>query len=1468
MKRHSAGRVNIKVVIILVSVVVVLGAGAFVARHVRREYLSGLSLTAGNAAYDRQDWPAACEHFVEYMHRKPDNPEVLRKYAKALTSVEPMGPGGIGKVLWTYRRLLRIAPEDAEVYERLAELYLYTEDMRELSFVAERKLEQDPQSVKAPLWQAQCLMATDSTDEARKMLESLTHRLEDMPEKHPEYVEACRLLSVIARQSKPAQTPAEALKWLNRAVTYNPKSAKALIHRAVFYRTSRPVGGQSPEGMLQAARDNLQWAEEARSDDPRIALTLSQEWMHHGQLDRADRWLRSVRQVDRAIVKKYFIEVDGWVILRFRQAIELAIKRNKPVEAEAEAREVLDRLTIPDRRLSVLPMVIKLYLTSGRAKEARQHLDEYLNLLKVLQIKGFDEDSALLQAMVASIEGRPERVIDHLKPLMAGDNPPLAALRLLARTYDRLGHRLSATRTLERYLKLPEGAEDLNMWLLLALQHRKGQDWSKAIQAATKAEELDGKNLRGTLIRIDVEIQAAAQGAVQDKKSLADLSGELVKLQQAHPTNVRIVSLQALVELARGRPEVAEQQLKRAIRASGKSLELELLLVSVLTNQGRTKEALKLAGDACDHHGRSPRPWKALSALHQTAGDYPEAQAAIQRGLKTVGPNDRQGMARSLAVMELLRGDRKRGLKRLGDLAKQDFRDVTSRGLLLTLPEVIKDTELAERLLEEIGQARGKNSSLWWQHRARLWMAGDQWRTRRVDIIRELKEWRFQDPTGSLPALTLAGVHLRLGEAEQAELVCRRTLTLNPSATEVAEFMVALLRRQERHAEAAAVLRALKAPVRRKADLRLRTGIVEGDIESTLQELALLAANNPRDVLARVLLARLVYQQNQDAKRALRYLSEAAAAAPHSTTVAWLRSSILQTESRPEEARGVLDTLVKTSRTFGAYQLRASFLAEAGELKAAEKDYVHLTTLQPRSNGYQLLASFYHATNRLDRAVITQEEGLKVAGDDAVLQFGLVTFLIQRNARGDLPRAGKLLSTLEEQFGESPNVLFARAAHLVTQRDKGFLAKARAVLEKLVKLEPAQIRGYLALIRIAMSDGDSERARAVAIRGLEACPNHTQMLLAKARAESALKDDSAAFKTARKILRRTAGNTEAIEILASAAMKLKNPAALSEALTLSRRAVRTQPAAHRLALAASTILRAMGKPADAVAELEAYAKSPAGQRSIPVLVALAHAHRRMGNLDASEEWIDRAEKLAPDSIAVLRARLRLLAARKDFEQICSRMTKYCDRDQPAPSVLTLAASLLADTGATSHLQAAVKFCRRAVAVSPDPMNERLALAAVLLLTGDIDGAEALYRQVHKGDPDNVRALNGLAWTLGVHRKDYKAALPLIDQASRLAPNNSDVRDTRGTILSNLPGRMGDARGDFEKCVTLSTPDSRRHAKALFHLGLTCHKLTDHAAARKHLTEALRIDAKNKALTNEQRRRIAEILNRRPAKSGS
>jgi|GEM_PF-537838 len=1491
--RSSAGRINVKVVLIVVGVVVVLGAGAFVARHVRRKILAGRDLAAGNSAYDRQDWSAAAKHFIEYLGRRPEDLEILRKYAKSLLSTEPLEQRGINKAIGAYRQLLRLAPDDFEVCEELAELYIYIRNFGELGYIADRRLEQDADDPKAAIWKARALLIDETdkkkVDTARDILVSLRKRLLNDPVgQHPEYVEACRILSqieLVGRANSP-EAHADAMRWLDRAIEYDPKPAETLIYRSILRRSGpAPTDEAARKAIIEASQDDLQQAEVIEIDDPRIALSLSREWMLHSrialslgqklvhdkQLARAQKCLQSVGDVDAAVVKKYFIRASDWTIARFLQASELAIRRKKPAEAQPEARKVLQEITDRQQRITILPTIVRLCLTSGQTAEARKHLDEHLELRNVLQISREAEETAFLQAMTALAEGKTEEVIAHLEPMSVRDNSPAAALELLARTYEQTGQRIPAIRTAKKYLKLRP--KDSRMLLLLARQHAAERNFSEAAKVAAraksptgdKAKPLTGHNLDAELVRIEAEINAAAEQPTPDKASLDTLAGELAKLQQSAPKDARIRSLGALVELALGRPDAAEKRLRQAIEESGKSLSLELMLVGILSRRDRRKDALEAAVATCKRHERSGQAWATLAGLHQASGNHSEARTALQQGLKSVDGAEGQGLARGLAIFELLHGDRKTGLKGLQDLARQDPRDVSSRSLLLNLPEVRKDTELAEQLLEEIRKIRSESSSIWRRHRASLWLAGDRWRNDQDKVIEALEKWMLQDPKSLFPALTLARLHLRLGKARQAEDVCRKALSLNPSATEVAEFLMALLARQKRHADAAKVLETLDAPSRQVAPLKLRTAMASGELEEPIRELTLRAAGNPSDVSARIMLARMVYQQDRNAKKALAHLDEAAKIQPNSTTVAWLQATILTNEGKTQQARALLDNLVEKTNSFGAYHLRAAFLRETGELQTAEKDYIHLTTLKPPGEGYRILASFYQGANRIDDAIVALNEGLKLKDDsnNTGTQFRLVHLLIQRSGEGDLARAEELLSSLEKRSGKSPDLLFARASLAIAHRGDDSLKKARTILEELVKLEPSHVRAYLALIRIAMARQDAKDVREIAIRGLEASPNHAQLILAQARAEMILKNSDTAAALARQVLKTSPGNVDAISVVTSIAINSKKPEAMSEALAMARQAAISNPQDYRLPLTCATILRTMGKPDDVVSELDRYARTPAGKTSIPILLALAKISRTSEKIDDWNRWILKAQTAAPKHPAVLIETLRGLAAQNKHDQLISRMTAYRQGKQVNLSLLQTGAAILLSSESPACRKEAIKLYEHALAINPKSIPMRLNLALAVNKAGDLDRAEAIYREILETQPDDAMALNGLAWMLATNRKDYKSALPLIDKAAELAPNNSYVHDTRGVILSNLPGRLGDARKDFEKCVELTAPDSARRAAALLQLGRTCGKLNDCAAARKHLADALAIDAKSKVLTDRQRREIADILKSLP-----
>jgi tetratricopeptide (TPR) repeat protein len=83
------------------------------------------------------------------------------------------------------------------------------------------------------------------------------------------------------------------------------------------------------------------------------------------------------------------------------------------------------------------------------------------------------------------------------------------------------------------------------------------------------------------------------------------------------------------------------------------------------------------------------------------------------------------------------------------------------------------------------------------------------------------------------------------------------------------------------------------------------------------------------------------------------------------------------------------------------------------------------------------------------------------------------------------------------------------------------------------------------------------------------------------------------------------------------------------------------------------------------------------------------------------------------------------------------------------------------------------------------MTLMLTWAEYLQLTGENSAAVVVYREVLRREPDNVLALNNLAWTLSLDRKDpdkVRESLALIQHAIDLAGPLDELLDTRARIL--------------------------------------------------------------------------------------
>ena len=285
----------------------------------------------------------------------------------------------------------------------------------------------------------------------------------------------------------------------------------------------------------------------------------------------------------------------------------------------------------------------------------------------------------------------------------------------------------------------------------------------------------------------------------------------------------------------------------------------------------------------------------------------------------------------------------------------------------------------------------------------------------------------------------------------------------------------------------------------------------------------------------------------------------------------------------------------------------------------------------------------------------------------------------------------------------------------------------------------------------------------------------------------------------------------------------------------------------------------MKQPQTAIPELETYCRTEEGGSSVAAIVTLADLYRLSGDVNQAELRIKQAEQIDPNSQTVVHARSVFLVSQNRLDELEGISSAYLSAREQNPKTLVAAGAMLSALDPMSLKKEGIKLYEHAVTLSPTSKNARHGLASALYQAANADRAEQIYRQLLKEYPSYIPIINDLAWILQEHYHRYTAALELANRGLKLAPNDLHLLDTRGTILSNLPDRLADARKDFERVKDLSLPDTRRRATALLKLGRICVKLNDLVQAKQHLQNALEIDKKIDVFTTDERSEIAKIV---------
>ncbi len=1493
--RRAGGKVNVKLLILLIAVVAAIGVSLVVARQVRRRVLSERALAAGQAAFEKQDWAVAAKSFREYLGRNPDDLDILRKYGEASLAVRPLDAHAVGGAISAYRRIMELDPLDDTVSDptrsgastQLVRLYALIGNLEELAGVARTRIERDPNDLKAPLWLAEAQIQLNRSAEARQTLETFIQRLEALPGKHVEYVRACSQMSRLvaaelarkpqAQGETPGEEPsveadegpgpqAAPLDWLNKAVAYAPTSAEALVYRALFYRqraAASDVNDPDRPLLLSLARRDLEAADSLGTEDPLVRHSLGVEWMVHGELDRAQAELEAADKLPKEMLKEQFLDIDDWTVKRFLLGSELAMRQGNAAKAAALADETLASLTeqAKGHRVLVLPAVVQAYVAAERVQDARRCLTEYTGLLEGQPDQAASTQAlAALKAVVEAAENRPYAVIDLLRPVVGEDANSLPVLRMLAQAYGQTGQTARAVDALEQYRRLnPSNRQVVRE---LARLYARTGDFVKASDLAKEAASLDPTDVGVRLLRVGAEISEAtgrAQGA--DTMKLNALSAELAGLRQQYPNQVEVRVFQSIVAASLGQPEQAERELKLAIEECENPLRAEIQLVGHYISAGRVDDAVAVCEAACRRQSGAAEPWLALCDVYMVKGDHDSARRSLRQGLDAVKESRaRRSVSTKLAVLELTYGDRATGIGLLKELTA-DPQEIQARLLLLGLQEIREDPTTGEKLIGELRQAEGENG-LWWRlYQASLWLSGENAAAKQKEIATLLQYCVDADPTWPAPALLLAQMYAQQGDSTQAEQIYRQGLLANPSAAEIADRLLGLLVSEGRYADAEKVLRQIQNP-RIAAGWQVRLAVGAGDFSRAIDELRLKISNDSKDAASRVELARLLYQETKDAAQAMRYLDEAKAIAPDSRTLTAVRASILRGEGKEAEAQRVLDDYVTDRNDFEAYWMRAVYLAEAGDVARAEQDYRKLTTLADRAAaGYDLLGSFYVSIGRLDQGVAAVEEGLRAYPDDAQLKRRLMRLLFSRTQGPDRDRAFEILTELEARQPQDAELLMVRAMQILGDPapTPQSLANAREKLEAAVQREPTAVNAHLALIGIAMRERQYQTAGDLAARALTFNPNVPALLVARARVELALGYPPMAAKLARQVLQQDPNNMEAIDVFTQAALGGRDRNLLEQARTVIEPLIRRGPVNQGLVLSKARVLAELEFPRDAIADLDAYCQTPEGSRSIIALVTLSDLHRMAGDMAQAEKAVQRAEQLEPNNQIVVHSRFLLLASMKRFDEIKQIIPAYISAKEQDLGIIRNAAFMLISSESPELRKEGIRLFRHAVSLWPTSAEAQLGLATGLYQIGDAEAAAENYRKWLQRHPDDTRALNDLAWILQERFQRYDEALELANRGIRIAPTDVHLLDTKGTILSNMPDRLAEAKSCFEEIIGLSSSDPRRLAATCLQLGRLCVKLDDAVQARQYLERALEVDRKDNVLTAQERAEIGRLI---------
>jgi len=431
--------------------------------------------------------------------------------------------------------------------------------------------------------------------------------------------------------------------------------------------------------------------------------------------------------------------------------------------------------------------------------------------------------------------------------------------------------------------------------------------------------------------------------------------------------------------------------------------------------------------------------------------------------------------------------------------------------------------------------------------------------------------------------------------------------------------------------------------------------------------------------------------------------------------------------------------------------------------------------------------------------------------------------------RRDLPAARK---SFEAALAKEPAFFQAVASLAALDIGEGKPAAARGRFEAVLQRDPANVNAHMALAQIAVRNGATKENVAKLIEGaIKANPAAPGPRAALVDLYATAGDNALALSTAQSavvavpespdLLDRLGRVQQASGDINQALVTFKKMAVLEPTSALPHlRLADAQMANKNADAATASIRRALqAEPTSLAAQragiaLELREKRPAQALSIARTVQSQRPEEALGYLLEGE--IELGQKNHTQAIAALRKAL----AKPNSAEAAPRLHRALVEAKQNSE-----AQRMADSWVKSH---------------PDDTAFALHLSALAAEQGNAALAESRYRAVLKRQPDNVLALNNLAFLLVKEKKP--GAVALAEQAVKLAPGQPLLMDT--LALSYAQENQLVKAVELQTRVVALAPDTHDYRLNLAKLQI---QAGDNASARAELAKLV---AKGKAYAGQ------------------